>query len=224
MISYKLHLIRHGITSGNLMGLYQGSGTDLPLCDEGIAQLENLKSKFTYPAVEKLYVSPMKRAVETAEIIYPEMDYTFISDLRECNFGEFEGKTFKELMEADENFARWMDPTSGYQPAGGESSSDFVNRVVSALDEIFTDMMKKGIHEAARVTHGGVISTLMAAVAFPRKSPGEWSSDNGCGFTLATDPQMWTRDGYAQAVEILPLGYDFSQSDFNRYIKKNREE
>ena len=48
---YKLHLIRHGLTAGNLQGLYIGSGTDLPLCDEGRAQLEELKHRFTYPDV-----------------------------------------------------------------------------------------------------------------------------------------------------------------------------
>ena len=39
MKTFKLHLIRHGLTSGNLQGLYIGSGTDIPLCDEGRAQL-----------------------------------------------------------------------------------------------------------------------------------------------------------------------------------------
>ena len=39
---YKLHLIRHGLTQGNLDGRYIGSGTDLPLCAEGRAQLEEL--------------------------------------------------------------------------------------------------------------------------------------------------------------------------------------
>ncbi len=34
MKTFKLHLIRHGLTSGNLQGLYIGSGTDIPLCDE----------------------------------------------------------------------------------------------------------------------------------------------------------------------------------------------
>ena len=43
MKTFKLHLIRHGMTAGNLQGLYIGSGTDLPLCDEGRAQLADLK-------------------------------------------------------------------------------------------------------------------------------------------------------------------------------------
>ena len=37
MKTFKLHLIRHGVTAGNLQGLYIGSGTDIPLCDEGRA-------------------------------------------------------------------------------------------------------------------------------------------------------------------------------------------
>ena len=44
MKTFKLHLIRHGMTEGNLKGLYIGSGTDIPLCDEGRAQLQELKS------------------------------------------------------------------------------------------------------------------------------------------------------------------------------------
>ena len=46
MKTFKLHLIRHGMTAGNLQGLYIGSGTDIPLCDEGRAQLNELKERF----------------------------------------------------------------------------------------------------------------------------------------------------------------------------------
>ena len=51
MKTFKLHLIRHGMTAGNLQGLYIGSGTDIPLCDEGRAQLNELKERFEYPQV-----------------------------------------------------------------------------------------------------------------------------------------------------------------------------
>ena len=63
---YKLHLIRHGLTAGNLQGLYIGSGSDLPLCDEGRAQLKTLKKDFDYPQVPLVFTSPLKRATETA--------------------------------------------------------------------------------------------------------------------------------------------------------------
>ena len=56
---YKLHLIRHGLTEGNLQGLYIGSGSDLPLCAEGRAQLKTLKKDFDYPQVPLVFTSPM---------------------------------------------------------------------------------------------------------------------------------------------------------------------
>ena len=221
MRAYKLHLIRHGLTEGNLQGLYLGSGTDSPLCSQGIERLEYLRDTFDYPWVEKLYVSPMKRTIHTAEIIYPDKDYTIVSDMRECNFGEFEGKTFTELMTKDPNFATWLDPKSNYCPVGGEASADFAQRVVMAMDEIFMDMMKNGIHDAAVVTHGGVIAMLLTILAFPRKPTSEWTSDNGCGFTLVTTPEMWTRDKVVEVTEILPKGYDFCERENNKF-KNNK--
>ena len=58
MKTFKLHLIRHGVTAGNLQGLYIGSGTDIPLCDEGRAQLAELKERFEYPQVDTVFSSP----------------------------------------------------------------------------------------------------------------------------------------------------------------------
>ena len=63
MKTFKLHLIRHGLTAGNLQGLYIGSGTDIPLCDEGRAQLAELKEKPVEVAVETV-VDP--EAIEKA--------------------------------------------------------------------------------------------------------------------------------------------------------------
>ena len=59
------------MTAGNLQGLYIGSGTDLPLCDEGRAQLADLKERFAYPQVDTVFSSPLLRAVETANILFP---------------------------------------------------------------------------------------------------------------------------------------------------------
>ena len=61
MKTFKLHLIRHGMTAGNLQGLYIGSGTDIPLCDEGRAQLKELKERFEYPQVDTVFSSPLVR-------------------------------------------------------------------------------------------------------------------------------------------------------------------
>ena len=127
---YKLHLIRHGLTAGNLQGLYIGSGSDLPLCDEGRAQLKTLKKDFDYPVVPLVFTSPMKRATETAEILFPGVRQIELDDLREMAFGKFEGRAVQELVK-DPEFAQWMDPTSRTVPAGAEDRQMFFNRTSS---------------------------------------------------------------------------------------------
>ena len=95
MKTFKLHLIRHGLTSGNLQGLYIGSGTDIPLCDEGRAQLAELKERFEYPQVDTVFSSPLMRAVETANILFPNATHQFsVHDLREAGFGVFENHRY----------------------------------------------------------------------------------------------------------------------------------
>ena len=106
MKTFKLHLIRHGLTAGNLEGRYVGGGTDLPLCDEGRAQLAELQARFDYPVVDTVFSSPMLRAVETANILFPGAAHQFtVHDLREAHFGAFENRPVKELVK-DPDFSK----------------------------------------------------------------------------------------------------------------------
>ena len=133
---YKLHLIRHGLTQGNLDGRYIGSGTDLPLCAEGRAQLEELKAKFQYPDVPLVFCSPMLRAQQTAEVLFPNAKLTILQDLREMNFGKFENRPITELVK-DPEFAQWMDPTSRTNPDGAEDRKAFYDRTNVMLMKLF---------------------------------------------------------------------------------------
>ena len=49
MKNYRLYLVRHGITQGNLRGIYMGSGTDEPLCEEGREALQAIFEAGIYP-------------------------------------------------------------------------------------------------------------------------------------------------------------------------------
>ena len=110
MKNYRLTLIRHGITQGNLDGVYLGSGTDEPLCEEGRQQLRALQAQFVYPQPATVFASPLARALETADILFPEAKNKIIlQDLRENGFGVFEGRKIRELV-ADADFKKWMDP------------------------------------------------------------------------------------------------------------------
>ena len=63
----KIYLIRHGLTQGNLEGRYIGCNTDESLCEQGRNQLQSLHM----PLVSRVFVSPMKRCIESAAILYP---------------------------------------------------------------------------------------------------------------------------------------------------------
>ena len=196
MKTFKLHLIRHGITAGNLQGLYIGSGTDLPLCDEGRAQLADLKERFEYPQVDTVFSSPLLRAVETANILFPNAAHQFtVHDLREAGFGKFEGKPVKELVH-DEDFKKWITPGSGYVPDGAEPTEQFHARCAESLLKLFEYMIRMD-----------VIMSMLSQRALPTRHPEQWMADPGCGYTVQTDVQLWMRDRLVEAIDIVPFGY-----------------
>ena len=163
MKTFKLHLIRHGMTEGNLKGLYIGSGTDIPLCDEGRAQLQELKERFEYPQVDTVFSSPLMRSVETANILFPNATHQFsVHDLREAGFGVFENRPVKELVK-DEDFKKWITPGSGFVPEGAEPTEQFHARCAETLLKLFEYMIRMDVTEAACVTHGGVIMSMFSS-------------------------------------------------------------
>ncbi len=126
MKNYRLYLIRHGITSGNLEGKYIGT-TDLPLCEEGEDAISSLAALDVYPKVQKVYSSPLKRCLQTADIIYPERLLKRIDGIAELDFGEYEGKTQAELQ-SDEKYLEWLKGGYDAAPPNGESYGHFTLR------------------------------------------------------------------------------------------------
>ena len=135
MKSYTIHLIRHGITEGNLLGQYIGS-TDSPLAPKGIEQLEQLRKKYQYPQAAVYYSSPLSRCTQTLRILYPDANAILVPDLRECDFGDWEGKTAAELEKEDPTFLEWMKTGAQAQPKNGENGGVFMQRVCAAFEKI----------------------------------------------------------------------------------------
>ena len=110
MKTYQIHLIRHAMTAENLEGRYIGH-TDVPLCEEGIKQVEQMKQEMEYPSADAVFSSPLSRCIDTAKLIYPDREPVVINELIEYDFGEFEGKTAEDLKD-DEDFAEWLSGTN----------------------------------------------------------------------------------------------------------------
>lgn len=196
MITYKMHLIRTGKTSSKPGKRYVGQ-LDLPLCDEGAEALAGMSRDFIYPPAEIVFTSPLLRCVQTAGILYPDTQTVKIDGLMDMNLGEFEGGSFEELC-VDETFSLWIKNSLENTPPGGEAIPDFTARIIDAIGEIFNKMMEEKITNAAVVTHGGVIMTLLAAIGLPKIPLHQWAAENGTGYTLLFTPQMWMRDGSAE--------------------------
>ena len=188
----ELILIRHGKTAGNLLGRYIGSRTDEPLCDEG---REGLAGK-QLPEVERLYVSPMKRCVETAEILWPGFDRTKmqkVTDLRECDFGDFENKNYKDLS-GNGDYQAWIDSNGTLPFPNGESMDAFKSRCLEAFARIVEEVSgaeqewiasgKTGIFRAGIVVHGGTIMAILEQYGYPKAAYFDYQVKNGCGYRL----------------------------------------
>ena len=100
-----------------------------------------------------------------------------------------------------------MDPASQTVPEGAESREAFARRTDGMLMKLFEFMIKSQIHEAACVTHGGVILNMMARHVLPQRRPEDWMTDPGCGYSLRLDTAMWMRDHLAEAYDVVPPGY-----------------
>lgn len=184
----KLWLIRHGKTEGNKLARYIGT-TDEPLCQEGIEFLK----KMDYPKVQEIYVSPLRRCVQTAEILFPEKPVHIIEELAECDFGEFENKNYKELSD-DPRYQAWIDSNGIMAFPGGESKEECAVRNLEGFQRAVTTCIRENISEAALVVHGGTIMNIMEAYALPKKEFYEWHVGNGCGYLVELEPALWKKD------------------------------
>ena len=164
----QLYLIRHSMTAGNLKKRYIGR-TDESLCPEGIVLLESYIQKNIYPEVQRVYVSPMKRCMETAKLIFKENFYE-VEELRECDFGIFENKNYKELSDCPE-YQAWIDSGGTLPFPDGESREQFLTRSCAAVSEIVQTCKSDRI---AIVAHGGTMMAVFSACEMHHKSYFDW--------------------------------------------------
>ena len=158
MKGYRISILRHGRTEANEKGIYIGK-TDLPLSEAGKAQLKELYETHEYPKVQKVYTSPLERAVQSAEILFPDRELTEADDLREMDFGIFEGLKAEDLVNLD-SYKKWLKGGLDNPPPNGESLRNMMVRCYTALNAIILDMMNEGITHAGVMTHSGILMNI----------------------------------------------------------------
>jgi len=169
----KLILIRHGITAWNQQRRYCGH-KDVCLSSEGKRQAAKLRKKLESVNCDRIYVSDRKRAIQTAKIIFDGSAITQIKNLREINFGVFEGLNYEEIRKKYPSLhKKWLrDPFNNHIPKG-EYLYSFKKRINSAIKRIIRLNQGKTI---AVVCHGGTIAmfitSLLKKKSFWRYVPG----------------------------------------------------
>lgn len=168
----KVWLIRHGATRLSEEKRYQGSN-DEGLSAKGRAAL--LRADF---APQRVYVSPMRRAKETAAILFPNAENCVVPDFREMDFGAFEGRGWWE-MEDDPAYRAWIESGCESRCPGGEARADFSARVCGA----FAELLRKET-ELVIVAHGGTQMAVLERWASPKRIYYECQRPCGCGWLL----------------------------------------
>ena len=170
----RFYLIRHGETDWNKAGRYQGR-TNIDLNAEGREQARLLGERFRFLPLDALYVSPLNRAVETANEVARTTGITPVTDEHfiEINFGEWEGHTIEELSEkfgsAYTDF--FKDPFD--HPVPGEGS--FQNAMDRAIEGFNILAERHKGQNVAIISHGGLLRVMLVGLlemgdAFYRKT------------------------------------------------------
>jgi probable phosphoglycerate mutase len=144
-------LVRHGETDWSRTGRHTG-WTDVPLTDDGRRQARAIARKLAGRQFERVLSSPLSRALETCRLAGYGGDVVVDPDLREWDYGAYEGRTSAEIRESIPGWSVWTHPI-----ADGESIDDVgrrADRVIARLRDVDGSV--------AVFAHGHVLRILAA--------------------------------------------------------------
>lgn len=193
MQSTRIIAIRHGETDWNAATRIQGH-IDIPLNATGQWQAQQVALALQGEALDAIYSSDLSRAFETALAIsraHPDLGGQapkVQAQLRERNFGMFEGKTWAEIETGwPQESQRWRQRDLTFAPQGGENLLVFEQRVKAITDAIAA---RHGGGQIVLVAHGGVMDILYRlATGQSLSAPRTWQLGN-----TAINRLLWSSD------------------------------
>lgn len=173
-------IVRHGETDWNVEGRAQGH-SNTPLNDTGRLQAKRIGDRLTSIRFDAAYASDLPRVVETASAIlkYHDTSLQTVTELREKDYGAWEGKTYAQIEAEDpESFARLFEDNITFAPPGGESDSNLIDRVRLAVERL--KQAHQNDENVLVVSHGGTIrATLVLLLGLPKDAIWRFSLGNG---------------------------------------------
>ncbi|TMR90034.1 bifunctional RNase H/acid phosphatase [Nonomuraea basaltis] len=154
-VATSLLLLRHGETELSVERRFSGLG-DAELTPNGLAQASAAASRLSREPYrpDVIVTSPLKRARQTAAAVAERtgLDVEVDDDLREADFGAWEGHTFTEVQRRwPAELAAWLaDPETA--PPGGESFATTAHRVQAAGERLVERYEGKTVLAVSHVT------------------------------------------------------------------------
>jgi broad specificity phosphatase PhoE len=160
-LPFRLLCLRHGRTAWNSTGRFQGQ-SDIPLDAVGRAQAAQTALHLADVPIHYAVASDLARARETAEIVLAGhgIELETDADLRERNFGDWEGLTWQQIVERHPEHAdHSVMHARVFEPTGGETFSATTARAAAAFARLCT---KVGSQQTALlVAHAGLLHALL---------------------------------------------------------------
>jgi probable phosphoglycerate mutase len=144
-------VVRHGATEWSRSGRHTGR-TDLPLLDDGRIEAEELGRRLAGHVFAMVLTSPLRRARETCEIAGFGSQAVVSEDLREWDYGDYEGRTTDEIRAQRPEWSLWSDGA----PAG-ETADDVGRRADRVVAEV-----KRSTGDVLAFAHAHVLRVVGA--------------------------------------------------------------
>ena len=163
----KVFFLRHGQTDWNARHRIQGGVAEIDLNADGVRQAGGAADGLVRAGLsfDRVYSSPYRRAMHTAEIVCARVGGTPIPDERvhEICFGEYEGTPYLEGGFCDDNIRAAFENPVDYVPRGGESFEHVLARVGDFLESELKPL--EGLCRSVLVVaHGGVLHAVVTLV------------------------------------------------------------
>lgn len=171
----RIYFVRHAEAMGNVMEFFQGR-TDCEVSEKGYKQLERLAERFKDIPIERIYSSPLKRTMSTAEAVNKYHGLPIIQDERlvEINGGVWEGKPWTELPRLyPVEYDLWQNKMEDFYIEGGENMTEVFDRMKTAVQDIAAHNQGRTI---AVVSHG---CSLRNYLCFAMGKPIEYLKEVG---------------------------------------------
>lgn len=160
-------LIRHGRTSANTAGLLAGRASGIELDSAGEQQVAELASRLAGVPLRAIITSPLRRCRQTAQaLIAAQSDgcvFAVDQGLVECGYGEWTGRSLRELSK-DKLWSAIQQQPSAVRFPGGESMSEMSTRAIAAVRAWNARVEAEHGPAAvwAAVSHGDPIKAILA--------------------------------------------------------------